>query len=71
MNSQNETEAPQRETDRPQHNEWSEQQTVHTPVLSTENARQGATGHNVRYMLGFGLGAIVLAFVVIYLFYFA
>jgi hypothetical protein len=30
-------------------------------VLQTDEARQGVTGHNVRYVLGFGLfGAIVI-----------
>jgi hypothetical protein len=37
------------------------------PVVETEvEARQGVTGHNVRYVLGWGLAGIVLAFVVIY-----
>jgi hypothetical protein len=40
------------------------------PVLSTRNARQGVTGHNVRYVLGFGLAAVILAFVIIYLLFF-
>ncbi|MGH6673012.1 MAG: hypothetical protein ACRECV_13700 [Xanthobacteraceae bacterium] len=61
----------QRETDTPQRREWSERQTVHSPVLSAEEARQGATGKNLRYVLGFGLAAIVIAFIVIWLFYFA
>jgi hypothetical protein len=61
----------QREKPAPQPNEWSERETVHTPVLPAENARQGATGQNVRYVLGFGLVAIVVAFFVIYLVYFA
>lgn len=55
----------------PQPNEWSERETVHTPVLPAENARQGATGQNVRYVLGFGLVATIVAFFVIYLAYFA
>ena len=30
-------------------------------VLQTDQARQGVTGHNVRYVLGFGLlGAVVV-----------
>jgi hypothetical protein len=61
----------QREKPAPQPNEWSERETVHSPVLPAENARQGATGQNVRYVLGFGLVAIILAFFVIYLVYFA
>jgi len=63
MNSIRPNEAPAR-------NEWSERQTVHTTVLPKEEARQGVTGHNVRYVLSFGLAAIALAFVLIYLVYF-
>ena len=33
-------------------------------------ARQGVIGHNVRYVLGFGLVAIVVAFIIIYFVYF-
>lgn len=51
--------------------EWSKQQTEHTPVLPAQNARQGATGHNVRYVLGFGMLAVVVAFAVVYLAYLA
>ena len=40
------------------------------PVLSKNEARQGATGHNVRYVLGFSLAAIIIAFTVIYVVYF-
>ena len=40
------------------------------PVVSTERARQGATGHNVRYVLGFGTAAIVVLFAIIWLVYF-
>jgi hypothetical protein len=40
-------------------------------VISTTQARQGVTGHNVRYVLGFGLAAIVIAFAIIYFVYFA
>jgi hypothetical protein len=32
---------------------------------STEEARAGATGHHVRYVLGFSLGGAILAFLVI------
>ncbi len=64
MNSQD-------KVDTPQPREWSERQTVHTPVLPEQNARQGATGQNVRYVLGFGIAAIVIVFLVIWLIYFA
>jgi hypothetical protein len=40
------------------------------PVVSKVDARQGVTGHNVRYVLGFGLAGIVIAFAAIYLIYF-
>lgn len=59
-----------RETEAPRRQERSERQTVHTPVLPAQKARQGATGHNVRYVLGFGVAAIVIVFAAIYLFYF-
>ena len=41
------------------------------PVLSKVEARQGVTGQNVRYVLWFGLGGVIAAFAVIFLFYFA
>lgn len=34
-------------------------------ALPTNKARGGITGHNVRYVLGFGLAGIIGAFVVI------
>jgi hypothetical protein len=40
-------------------------------VLATQQARQGVTGHNVRYVLGLGLAAVIVAFVVLYAIYFA
>jgi hypothetical protein len=39
-------------------------------VVSKNEARQGVTGHNVRYVLGFGLAAVAIAFVAIYVAYF-
>jgi hypothetical protein len=35
---------------------------------STTRARQGVTGHNVRYVLGFGIAAVIVAFIVVYLY---
>ena len=35
-------------------------------VESTTEARQGVTGHNVRYVLLFGTGGVALAFALIY-----
>jgi hypothetical protein len=43
----------------------------HRTVVSTQEAREGVTGHNVRYVLGIGLVAVVIAFAVIYAVYFA
>jgi hypothetical protein len=44
----------------------SEQRTV----VPTQLARQGVTGHNVRYVLGIGIAAVIVAFVVLYVIYF-
>ncbi len=41
------------------------------PALSKVEARQGVTGQNVRYVLLFGLGGVIIAFAIIYLLYFA
>lgn len=40
-------------------------------VMSEVRARQGVTGHNVRYVLGFGLAGAIIALTVLHLFYFA
>jgi len=40
-------------------------------VLPTQEARQGSTGQNVRYMLGFGLAAGIIVLGIIWLAYFA
>jgi hypothetical protein len=40
------------------------------PTLPARRARQGVTGHNVRYVLGFGLAAIIVAFIIVYLIFF-
>jgi hypothetical protein len=47
-----------------------ESSSEHRPVLNKTEARQGVTGHNVRYVLGFGLAAVIIAFAVIYFVYF-
>jgi hypothetical protein len=39
--------------------------------MSGARARQGVTGHNARYVLGFGLAGAIIALTVLYLFYFA
>ena len=40
------------------------------PVLPAPRARQGVTGHNVRYVLAFSLTAVVVAFFIVYLIFF-
>ena len=37
------------------------------PVLNTTEAREGVTGHNVRYVLIGGLAAVVVAFILAYM----
>jgi hypothetical protein len=39
------------------------------PVVPTPQARAGVTGHNVRYVLAFGIAAVVVAFLIVYLVY--
>lgn len=45
-------------------------ETTERAVVPTARARAGVTGHNARYVLGFGLAGIVVAFLAIYLIYF-
>jgi hypothetical protein len=40
------------------------------PVLSTTEARAGVTGHNVRYVLVFGVIGAIAAFVIIFMVFF-
>jgi hypothetical protein len=47
-----------------------ERSTEDRTVLSKNEARQAVTGHNARYVLGFGLAGVIVAFVVIYAIYF-
>ena len=35
-------------------------------VVNTTRARQGVTGHNVRYVLGFGIVGVIIVFVLAY-----
>jgi hypothetical protein len=46
-----------------------DRRTAQEPVVSTPRARQGVTGHNVRYVLAFGIAAVVVAFVIVYFVY--
>jgi hypothetical protein len=59
------TPAPSNE--QPERFEWSGERKfeVEAPVLNTVEARQGVTGHNVRYVLLFGLIAVIVAFAAI------
>jgi hypothetical protein len=43
----------------------------HRPVVPARQARQGVTGHNVRYVLGFSIAAVVVVFGIIWFIYFA
>lgn len=45
--------------------------TAQRPAVTATDARQGVTGHNVRYMLGFGVAAAVIVLGIIWLAYFA
>jgi hypothetical protein len=47
-----------------------DQQAAQTSTVPARRARQGVTGHNVRYVLGFGLIGVVVAFVIVYLIFF-
>jgi hypothetical protein len=61
MNSYLDTRAPEyREADR-----WAGQR----GVLPTVRARQGVTGHNVRYVLAFGIAAVIMWVLIIYFVY--
>jgi hypothetical protein len=40
------------------------------PVVAARQARQGVTGHNVRYVLGFSIAAVIIVFGIIWLTYF-
>jgi len=42
--------------------EWHGEQIVET----TAEARQGVTGHNVRYVMVWGTGGVIVAFVIVY-----
>jgi hypothetical protein len=39
-------------------------------IKSATEARQGVTGHNVRYILGLSVLAVIVAFAVVYGYYF-
>ena len=39
-------------------------------IKPTTKARGGVTGHNVRYVLAFGLGGVIIAFLIIGLYFY-
>jgi len=43
----------------------------HRPVIPARQARQGVIGHNVRFVLGFSIAAVVIVFAIIWMVYFA
>jgi hypothetical protein len=47
-----------------------DQAAAQTSALPARRARQGVTGHNVRYVLGFGLVGVIVAFLIVYLIFF-
>jgi hypothetical protein len=40
------------------------------PIKTTNEARQGVSGHNVRTVLGVTLAAVIVIFALLWLFYF-
>jgi len=52
-----------------EHND-ADREVAEQPVIPTPRARQGVTGHKVRYVLGFGIAAVVAAFLIVYVVYF-
>jgi uncharacterized membrane protein YidH (DUF202 family) len=38
-------------------------------TISGEDVRSGVTGHNVRYVLGFGLGGVILSFTAVAIYF--
>jgi hypothetical protein len=40
-------------------------------VIPARQARQGVTGHNVRFVLGFSIAVVVIVFAIIWFVYFA
>jgi hypothetical protein len=45
------------------------QESTARTVVPTPQARQGVTGHHVRYVLAFSIAAIVVAFAIVYFVY--
>ena len=47
-------------------NETSRNEPTSPAVINTTRARQGVTGHNVRYVLAFGIAGVVILFALAY-----
>jgi hypothetical protein len=47
-----------------------DRRTQDQPVIPAERTRQAVKGHNARYVLGFSLLAIIVAFAIVYAVYF-
>jgi hypothetical protein len=58
------------DTRAPEYKEADRRASAQTDAVPAPRARQGVTGHNVRYVLGFGLAAVIVAFVIVYLIFF-
>ena len=70
MNSTDEKRAPEyKDADRRVTGQTKEQPEGRTVVPATRT-RQAVVGHNARYVLVFGLAAMIIVFVAIYLVYF-
>jgi hypothetical protein len=54
------------ETQAPEYKE-ADRKTESSGGVPATRARQAVIGHNVRYVLGFGLAAVIIAFFIIYL----
>jgi hypothetical protein len=46
-----------------------EQPSPQSPAKPTVKTRGGVTGHNVRYVLAFGLAGVIIAFIVIAMYF--
>jgi hypothetical protein len=57
------------ETRAPEYKE-AERRVAGQPGIPAAEARQAVVGHNVRYVLGFSIAAVVIAFAIVYLVYF-
>ena len=44
--------------------------TTSAPTKTTTEARAGVTGHNVRYVLAFGLGGVIVLFAIVFMAFF-